>query len=37
LQGRSVIEYLRDACHCHLNGIPAPSLIKPADNLAKSA
>jgi len=37
LQGRSVIEYLCDACHCHLNGIPAPSLIKPADNLAKSA
>jgi len=29
LQGRSVIEYLRDACRCHLDGIPAPSLIKP--------
>jgi len=28
LQGRSVIEYLRDACRCHLDGIPAPSLIK---------
>ena len=37
LQGRSVIEYLRDACRCHLNGIPAPSLIKPAGSLAKSA
>jgi len=28
LQERSVIEYLRDACRCHLDGIPAPSLIK---------
>jgi transposase len=33
LQGRSVIEYLRDACRCHLEGIPVPSLIKPAGNL----
>ncbi len=32
LQGRSVIEYLRDTCHCHLEGIPAPSLIKTADD-----
>ena len=37
LQGRSVIEYLRDACRCHLDGIAAPSLIKTAGNLAKSA
>ena len=37
LQGRSIIEYLRDACHCHLNSIPAPSLIKPTTDLAKSA
>jgi len=37
LQGRSIIEYLRDTCHCHLDGIPAPSLIKTAGNLAKSA
>ena len=37
LQGRSIIEYLRDVCHCHLNGIPAPSLIKPTPDLAKSA
>jgi transposase len=37
LQGRSVIEYLRNVCHCHLNGIPAPSLIKPTADLAKSA
>jgi transposase len=37
LQGRSIIEYLRDACHCHLNGIPAPSLIKTAGSLTKSA
>jgi len=37
LQGRSVIEYLRDACRCHLDGLPAPSLIKTTDNLAKTA
>lgn len=37
LQGRSVIEYLRDACRCHLDGIPVPSLIKPADSFVKSA
>jgi len=28
LQGQSVIAYLRNACHCHLDGIPVPSLIK---------
>jgi len=37
LQGRSVIEYLREACSCHLSGIPAPSLMKPEGDLAKSA
>jgi transposase len=37
LQGRSVIEYLRDVCHCHLNDIPIPSLIKTSGCLAKSA
>ena len=37
LQERSVIEYLRNVCHCHLNGLPAPSLIKPVGNLANSA
>jgi len=37
LQGRSVIEYLRDACRCHLDGNPAPSLIKTPSNLAKTA
>lgn len=37
LQGRSVIEYLREACNCHLNGIPAPSLIKASGILAQSA
>jgi transposase len=37
LQGRSIIEYLRDTCHCHLDGIPAPSLIKTAGNLARTA
>lgn len=37
LQGRSVIEYVRDACRCHLNGVPVPSLIKTSGFLAKSA
>jgi transposase len=37
LQGRSVIEYLRDACHCHLDGIASPSLIKTTACLAKTA
>jgi transposase len=37
LQGRSIIEYLRDVCSCHLNGIPVPSLIKTSGDLAKSA
>ncbi|NIU11832.1 MAG: transposase, partial [Phycisphaerae bacterium] len=37
LQGRSVIEYLRDACRCHLDGIDVPSLIKSVDHLTKTA
>jgi len=37
LQGRSVIGYLRDACRCHLNGVPVQSLIKTSGCLAKSA
>jgi transposase len=37
LQGRNVIEYLRDACDCHFNGIPVPSLIESTDCLVKSA
>ena len=37
LQGRSIIEYLRDVCHCHLNSLPVPSLIKPEDDLTQSA
>ena len=37
LQRRSIIEYLRDVCSCHLNGIPVPSLIKTSGDLAKSA
>jgi len=37
LQGRSIIEYLREACRCHLDGVAVPSLIKSAGNLAKSA
>ena len=27
LQNRSIIEYLRQACHCHLNGISSPDLV----------
>jgi len=27
LQDSSIIEYLRQACHNHLNGIPAPNLV----------
>jgi transposase len=37
LQERSIIEYLRDACHCHLNDLPAPSLIKIANCVAAAA
>jgi transposase len=37
LQGRSIIEYLRNACRCHLNGVSVPSLIKTSGYLAKSA
>jgi transposase len=37
LQGQSVIEYVRDACHCHLNGVAVPSLIKTSGCLTKSA
>ena len=37
LQGRSVIEYLRDVCHCHLNDIAVPSLINPEGGLNNSA
>lgn len=37
LQGRSVIAYLRDTCHCYLNSVPVPSLIKTTGCLPKSA
>lgn len=37
LQGQSVIEYLRSICHCHLNGITVPSLIKPVGDQSNSA
>jgi len=37
LQGQSVIEYLRDTCHCYLNSVPVPSLIKTAGCLTKTA
>ena len=32
LQSRSIIEYLREACRCHSEGIPVPSLIKTLNN-----
>ena len=32
LQGQSVIEYLRDACRCHLSGVSVTSLIETAAN-----
>lgn len=37
LQGRSLIEYLRDACRCHLDGLPVPSLIYSTDYVVKIA
>lgn len=37
LQDRSIIEYLCEACYCHLNGHPAPSLLPTAVPLAKTA
>ena len=37
LQKRSVIEYLRSICHCHLNSITVPSLINPAYSHNNSA
>lgn len=37
LQGRSVIEYLRNACRCHLNGFAAPSLIQSTVNFTQTA
>ena len=37
LQGRSVIEYLRDACRCHLAGLTAPSLLPVTVTLTKTA
>jgi transposase len=37
LQGRSIIEYLRDACRCHLNRLPIPSLIPVPIHMAKTA
>jgi len=37
LQGRSVIEYLRHACRCHLDGLPVPLLIYPTNYAVKIA
>ena len=37
LQGRSIIEYLRQACHCYLHGLPTPSLIPVTDCRLKTA
>ena len=36
LQGRSIIDYLCDACRCHLNGLAAPSLINNTYAFAKT-
>jgi len=37
LQGRSIMAYLREACRCHVNGLPAPSLIQTVTCLAQTA
>jgi transposase len=37
LQGRSIVEYLRDACRCHLDALPLPSLIYQTDCAVKTA
>jgi len=37
LQGRSIIEYLRDACRCHLSGVSGPSLVSPTNASAQGA
>ena len=37
LQGRSVIDYLRHVCRCHLDGLPAPPLIYSTNYAVKTA
>jgi len=37
LQGRSIINYLREACHRHLDGLPVTSLIYPTTYAGKTA
>lgn len=37
LQGRSLITYLREACRCHRDGLPVPSLIPRTPTLTKTA
>jgi transposase len=37
LQGRSIIEYLRNVCRCHSDGLPVPSLIYVTDHVVKIA
>jgi len=37
LQGCSIIEYLREVCHCHLEGLSAPSLLPTVVPLTKTA
>jgi transposase len=37
LQGRSIIQYLRDACRSHIDGLDAPSLISNTCSLARIA
>ena len=32
LQGKSIVGYLREACRCHSDGIPVPSLVKTGNN-----
>jgi len=36
LQGRSFIEYLRNACHCYVSGLSIQSLINAEDDSGKS-
>ena len=37
LQGRSIIDYVREACRCHVSGVSAPSLLKTTGNSAQAA
>jgi len=37
LHKQSIIDYLREACKCHLNGTPVPSIIQSAKKNSKVA